>query len=721
MKKLFLFIAIPLVIIIGALLALVLLVNPNQFKPLIVEQAQKQTGLELVIEGDISWQFFPSIGFELGKTELRNPQGFSQPNLFKVETVGIDVSVMPLFSQQLEIGNITLDGAEFYLETLKDGRKNIDALTQAQTTQAESAAADTPKSEAPVEATSTEPAADPASAWTINLAGVTVSNTAVEIQDKLAGSYTKLYDVSLNLSEFAVDTWTKADFAAKGENNQQKFTAQGSAELKLAKGFAEYALRNIDLNASFSDPATKMDSIKLGLETFEFDKANALTYSIAGQASGLDINMKGAGALTVDKAISKVMMNQLTLDATFKGDSLPQSPMKVDMASDLTFDLTKSHLSFVLEKLTANALAFDGKADVTLGDIPKVRFALHSPNIDLDEFLGLNKPAENTSTSGTAGTQNTGSTSSNSASASTSKPQAEVEPDLSALKTLDVKGDITIDKFKASNARMQKVKASFNINRGIAELTSFTSDLYQGSISATAKLDARKSPASYTAKKQIKGVKVQPLLKDVVNNDKLEGTGNIDVDVKGSSLTPTGIQKNLIGTIGINFTDGAVNGINVAQLIRENYAKIKGQKVESTNEPQKTDFSAMKATLKLNKGNVSTKDLTMQSPLLRIRGNGSANYLNQTVDFTVSTSIVGSLEGQGGKDIDELRDVTIPINISGSWQQPKFKLVFDDVLKQKAQKEIDRGLKKLDEKLGDKIKDEKTKEAVNGLLKGLFN
>ncbi|USD31682.1 MULTISPECIES: AsmA family protein [Vibrio] len=718
MKKLFLFIAIPLVIIIGALLALVLLVNPNQFKPLIVEQAQKQTGLELVIEGDISWQFFPSIGFELGKTELRNPQGFSQPNLFKVETVGIDVSVMPLFSQQLEIGNITLDGAEFYLETLKDGRKNIDALTQAQTTQAESAAADTPKSEAPVETTSTEPDADPASAWTINLAGVTVSNAAVEIQDKLAGSYTKLYDVSLNLSEFAVDTWTKADFAAKGENNQQKFTAQGSAELKLAKGFAEYALRNIDLNASFSDPATKMDSIKLGLETFEFAKANALTYSIAGQASGLDINMKGAGALTVDKAISKVMMNQLTLDATFKGDSLPQSPMKVDMASDLTFDLTKSHLSFVLEKLTANALAFDGKADVTLGDIPKVRFALHSPNIDLDEFLGLNKPAENTSTSGT---QNTGSTSSNSASASTSKPQAEVEPDLSALKTLDVKGDITIDKFKASNARMQNVKASFNINRGIAELTSFTSDLYQGSISATAKLDARKSPASYTAKKQIKGVKVQPLLKDVVNNDKLEGTGNIDVDVKGSSLTPTGIQKNLIGTVGINFTDGAVNGINVAQLIRENYAKIKGQKVESTNEPQKTDFSAMKATLKLNKGNVSTKDLTMQSPLLRIRGNGSANYLNQTVDFTVSTSIVGTLEGQGGKDIDELRDVTIPINISGSWQQPKFKLVFDDVLKQKAQKEIDRGLKKLDEKLGDKIKDEKTKEAVNGLLKGLFN
>ena len=55
--------------------------------------------------------------------------------------------------------------------------------------------------------------------------------------------------------------------------------------------------------------------------------------------------------------------------------------------------------------------------------------------------------------------------------------------------------------------------------------------------------------------------------------------------------------------------------------------------------------------------------------------------------------------------------------MSGKWADPKFKLVFDDVLKQKAQKEIDRGL----EKLGVEIKDEKTKKAVDSLLKGLFN
>ncbi|MEZ9564734.1 AsmA family protein [Vibrio artabrorum] len=708
MKKLLIFIAVPVFVVIAAILALVLLVNPNQFKPLIVEQAQKQTGLDLVIEGDINWQFFPSIGFELGQTELRNPEGFTQPNLFKVETVGVDVSVVPLFSNQLEIGNITLDGAEFYVETLKNGRKNIDALTQSSAPQEPAEDASSESAPAPQ-----EPATKDASGWTINLAGVTVSNARFEMDDKQTGSFTKLYDVSLNLSEFAVDTWTTATFAASGENNQQKFSATGSAEFKLTEGFASYALRNIDLNAKFNDPATSIESAKIGLNTFEFDKVNSLTYAVIGKASGLDVDLKGGGELTVDSAISKVTLNKLTLDSTFKGDTLPQSPMKVDMLSDLSFDLNKSHLSFVLEKLQANAIALDGKADVTLSEIPKVRFSLHSPNIDLDEFLGLGLGNTTETVSAAPSVEGSGSTPNSGSSA----PALEVEPDLSALKTLDVEGDVTIDKFKANNAKMQNVKTAFSVNRGIAELTSFTSNLYSGSISATARLDARKTPATYTAKKKIKGVKVQPLLVDVAGNDMLEGTGNIDVNVKGKSLTPTGIKKNLVGTIAINFEDGAVNGINVAQLIRENYAKIKGEKVESKDEAQKTDFSAMKATLKVNKGWVSTNDLSAQSPLLRVTGQGKANFINETVDFLVRTSIVGSLEGQGGKSIDELKDVTIPIKVTGQWANPKFGLVFDDVLKQKAQKEIDRGVNKLT----DKIKDEKTKEAVDSLLKGFFN
>ncbi len=58
MKKLFLIIGIPVLAVVIAIAALLLFVDPNQFKPLIVEQTKKQTGLDLVIEGDIGWRFF---------------------------------------------------------------------------------------------------------------------------------------------------------------------------------------------------------------------------------------------------------------------------------------------------------------------------------------------------------------------------------------------------------------------------------------------------------------------------------------------------------------------------------------------------------------------------------------------------------------------------------------------------------------------------------------
>ncbi len=225
MKKLLLVLGIVILTISIALLALVTLVDPNQFKPLLVEQVKKNTGLDLVVDGDIQWQFFPSLGFSLGKTELRNPDGFENQNLFKVDTIGIDVSVMPLLQKKLEIGNVNLSGAELHIETLKNGKRNVDVLSQKTSATEQQTISSSTQSTAPQSdnvSSSNDGSGTGLSTddWSINLAGITVSDTSVEIQDRKAGTYTKLYDVSFQLSEFAFDQWTKIDFAMEGQNNQ---------------------------------------------------------------------------------------------------------------------------------------------------------------------------------------------------------------------------------------------------------------------------------------------------------------------------------------------------------------------------------------------------------------------------------------------------------------------------------------------------------------------
>ncbi len=141
----------------------------------------------------------------------------------------------------------------------------------------------------------------------------------LEIPDKKAGSHTKLYDVQLSVAEFVPDSWTKATFAGEGDKDQQKFAAQGEAEVSLSADFKQYALRNINLDASFSDPSNQIDSFKLKLDTFEFDKANALTFSVAGKAAEMKLNAQGSASLMVNQAISKVGFDALKLQPELEG------------------------------------------------------------------------------------------------------------------------------------------------------------------------------------------------------------------------------------------------------------------------------------------------------------------------------------------------------------------------------------------------------------------
>lgn len=772
MKKFSLIIITPIMLIILAVVALVLFVDPNQFKPLIVEQAKKHTQLDLAIEGDIGWRFFPSIGFTLGRTTLSNPAGFSSDNMLAVDEVGLDISVLPLLDKELQIGNVTLKGAQIYLETKADGSSNLDVFKAPATTEETSAEQET------AETASTSESA-PAEPWSISLQGAAIENALLEIKDDSAGLYTKLEKVNLNVASFEYDQWTPITFSFEGVNNEQKFAVSGQANAKTNADFSDYQIKDVAVTGSFSQPdfdlqkfelnldqfalgsfanikltangvaaANKFDlstalqaklekdlktfavqevalqasldgpdldveRMTLDLNRFSFGEPGAFQLGLKSSAAGMDQNISASGNLLVDEAISKVSVNSLQVSGTLEGDALPQNPLTLGLESNLSFDLNKSHLDLLLAKLALNDLVFDGNSQITLGDIPKVRFKLHSPKINVDEWTGAETATEQSNSAS--------NTQSSSAAAAT-------EPDLSALKTVDVAGTVTIDNLIASNAKLQNVFTSIAIKDGVLNLKSLKAQLYQGSIDAKAVLNGQGAVPAYDVDAKVKGVKVGPLLKDIADNEMLEGTGNITLDLKGKSLIPENLKQNIAGSINMSFTDGAVNGINVAQIIRTNYAKFKGDKVPEEPEVKKTDFSSMSASVKLNKGVANLSSVKAQSPLLRVEATGQANYVKETMDILARTSIVGSLEGQGGKSIDDLKDLTLPLRAQGSWTQPKFSLDMAEFQKQelernkkkleeKAKKEAERGIKKL---LGDKASDEDAKNVTDSLLKKFF-
>lgn len=695
MKKLLLSLVALCAVILLGIAALVFWVDPNQFKPLIVEQTKKHTGLELTIDGEIRWSFFPRLGLQLGKTELKNPTGFSQKNLFKVDEVGIDISVMPLFQRQLEVGRIRLDGAQIALETLADGRTNWQSLLGDTSKKAQSDATSSTSSNSQSQHVS-QP-------WSMSVAGISVSDALLDFQDHQAKVYSQLSQVNFELSEFQLGQWSQLSFSVKGKNNQQTFELSAKTELNIASNWQESVLRNTELNASFTDLETKVEQVQLKFERFELNKENPFTLMMRGQAAEMKINAQAKARLWIAPSFEQIRLDALTLTSDLTGEGLPQSPLSVALDAKVAFDQTKNQVQFELSRLQANQLTLESKGSVHLGAVPEIDFQLYSALLDLDEFLGIKPVSE--AVEKTAQVEQT---------QTTTQP---TEPDLSALSSVNVKGKVQIDQLIANQVKLQNIQTEFNLKQGVFTLSRFVSQLYQGNIQAKAQLNSQKTPATYQVSALVSDVKVQPLLMDLANNDRLEGTGNIELNLQGASLIPEKLQQNIKGVVDIVFADGAINGFNLAQTIRSGYALVTGKKQETTQEALKTDFSALTATLKLSNGEVVTDNIHMQSPLLRVAGEGKVNHLHQTLNMNIKTSFVGTLEGQGGKEKDELYGLTIPVNISGAWEDPKIKLTLDDVLKQKAKKELERGTEKILEKIGGS---EDKKEAVDSLLKGLF-
>ena len=58
-----------LLLVCIAIAYLLIVVDPNTFKPRI-EQLARDQGVDLLIEGDLDWQILPNLAIHIGRTEL---------------------------------------------------------------------------------------------------------------------------------------------------------------------------------------------------------------------------------------------------------------------------------------------------------------------------------------------------------------------------------------------------------------------------------------------------------------------------------------------------------------------------------------------------------------------------------------------------------------------------------------------------------------------------
>jgi hypothetical protein len=274
-KKILQLLAVITALVLTVVLVIVLVVNPNDYKIQISQVVEKTTGRSLTIDGDISLTFFPWLGLKLTKVKLGNAPGFETTHEFaSLNEAQVRVKLLPLFSKQLEVDTIFVDGMKVRLTRKEDGHTNWEDLVALQSNKS-----------------------DDETTQEFNINGLSVNNSQMVWDDQQAGSRYILSNVNLNTSAIiqdkpiqfqlktTVDFWGKKTFKIKFDFNSQ---------LSFNPKTQRYALNPLEMIATIAGKSLPEGKQTLTVSTF------------------VDVDLKKQ-SLMIDKLKFKLM------DATLSG------------------------------------------------------------------------------------------------------------------------------------------------------------------------------------------------------------------------------------------------------------------------------------------------------------------------------------------------------------------------------------------------------------------
>lgn len=677
------------------LAAVAFFVNPNDYKPLIVKLVQEKKQRTLNIEGDIKLKLFPRIGLDLGKTHLSEHNGSQE--FAALDGVQLFVAWLPLFREELVVHKVNLVGARVNLVRNADGSTNIDDLLSKEET----------SKQIKFDINSVKISGSALTfddrmtkhKWAVSELEATSgrikdnTHTDVKLDFKLIGDNPKLA-VHINLDSgllFALEAKHYAldhlDLKVTGEAavvRQIDLRAQGNIDARLNP--QEIVLKDVKLsfkgksagnafdlaldapkfvltadqaegtklvvNATIEQPKTKLMARftlpDLTGNTRQF-QVSELKFNIDGQQGNNKIKGQLTSPLSGSLDTQIFSLTKLSANVDVSNPTMTKGGMKIALVGDARVDIKTQQMAANLQTKMDDS-TIQAKLGLRQFADPHYTFDVTVDQLDVDRYLAPK------------------------AKTATAEPESAI--DLSALKTIQADGSLKIGTLKVANIKSSNVRLDVKAEKGQLTVKPFSANLYNGTLRGALSATTSASPR-LTLQQQLTAVNVGPLLKDVADKDIIEGRGNVAFDVVTQGATVSALKKNLNGNAHINLRDGAIKGINIAASLRSAQASLglKGSgATQASSSNEKTDFSEFSARFVIHNGVAHNDDLVAQSPLLRLGGNGDIDLGAGSMDYLIKATVVGSLQGQGGKEASQLKGVTVPVRITGELDALKYKL-----------------------------------------------
>ena len=412
------------------------------------------------------------------------------------------------------------------------------------------------------------------------------------------------------------------------------------------------------------------------------------------------VRLKLNGDLVINSTLDKFDFQGITLVIDAAGDPVPGGAMTIDIASHLIADLAAGG-SLTLNPLT---IKFDdstlsGNAAVNNFAKPTIQFDLAVDAINLDRYLP--KPADTES-----GAQTTSVAPS---------PVAVALIPVQTIRDLNIEGLFKVQSLIVKGLTAEEVSVKLVAKNGVLKSEQGIKKFYNGSYVGETVVDARQNTPRIIVTEQVTNINIEPLLIDLLGESPIAGIANITAALTTRGNTVPAFKSALNGTAKFSFNDGAVTGVDVGALMKQAQAILHGDFVAAfVKDAGKTPFSEASGTVQINDGLVNNQDLIVTTPLVNVAGVGTANLVNEQIDYqlTLQRPQASDAEELGSKDI---KNILIPVNISGTFANPSVSLDVKAMVMNTQRARIDEQKEALKKKINEKLKG-----VAGELLKGLF-
>jgi AsmA protein len=155
-------------------------------------------------------------------------------------------------------------------------------------------------------------------------------------------------------------------------------------------------------------------------------------------------------------------------------------------------------------------------------------------------------------------------------------------------------------------------------------------------------------------------------LSDAAQVSLLEGRTKLALQLSGAGDDSEAVKSSLAGQGSIAVSDGAIEGINLTEMIDQIGA---GEIPELRQGPDaKTAFTDLGGSFTIKDGIAETSNLTATSPLVKVTAAGTVNLVESRMNLLANPEIVAGPEGQRGAN--DLAGLSVPVRIEGPLDRP---------------------------------------------------